>query len=318
MKCPVCELVITDVRDVKDSVPCKGTCKQYFHKSCTDIKDLRSNKGMQLASWKCPNCRPTKIVINADDEPTTCSDITEVKQAILSINETLSSLLTEVTAIKNTQFELQKSVEFCCNKVDDFQSKLAEMDLRVKQVESLKEENANLKSLTASLKNSIEELEQRSRIKNLEIAGIPEKLNENLPSVLNEIAKAVDCSITPSDIDAIHRVAHRNIDNGRPKNIIVALSSRLKKDELLIKARRKHNKGLHTTAIGYPGSPSNIYVNEHLSPSNKMLLRDTKIRASEANYEYVWVRYCKIFVRKNATSPALIINSSSDLSKLVA
>lgn len=316
MKCPICKIVLSESHDVKEIVMCKGNCKHYFHKSCTDFKDLRSTRGVQTSVWKCNDCRSLKNTPSTSEESTITSDLIEVKQVIASINDTLNKVLSEVTIIKNNQLELQKSVDFCCNKVDDFQLKLNSMDDKIKELQILKEENNCLKSLTSSLKSTIEDLEQRSRNKNLELTGIPEENNENLFSLLNEVGKTIGCPIIASDIDTVHRVGHLNANSTRPKNIIVAFTSRAKKEAILNKARLKQKQGIMTTDIGFMNPPSRIYINDHLSPVNKLLLRDAKIKAKETNYKYVWVRHYKVFVRKNETAPIIVINTKSDLNKL--
>lgn len=203
--------------------------------------------------------------------------------------------------------ELKKSVDFCCDKIHDFEAKLNKISDQIKLIEPLQAE-CNL------LKAKVENLEQRSRINNVEIIGVPEKANENLVDIVSNIGKKVNCPVAEHEIDAVHRVTPFNFDKNKPKHIILRFVSRLKKEKFLLNAKTLGN--LTTSSIGFSNNNNKIYVNDHLSPNNKLLLKSTKDKAREKNYKYTWVKNCKIFVRKNETSPIILISRETDLYKL--
>lgn len=96
------------------------------------------------------------------------------------------------------------------------------------------------------------------------------------------------------------------------KTIVVAIHSRYIKDEFVSAARKCT---ITATALGMSGS-SRIFVNEHLTIVNKILLNKIKALAKDKGFAFVWVRGCKIFVRKNEGSPKIQIRTEADLGKL--
>lgn len=62
---------------------------------------------------------------------------------------------------------------------------------------------------------------------------------------------------------------------------------------------------------------SRVYLNVHLTLDNKRILRETKDKARELDYKYVWVNDDGlILIRKNDNSSVLTIRSLDDISRL--
>ncbi|KAI5630985.1 hypothetical protein NE865_16302 [Phthorimaea operculella] len=177
-------------------------------------------------------------------------------------------------------------------------------------------EVSNLKSQISNLQSDLNSVLQRDRLQNLEISGIPDKSKENLTSYMINIGKFIGVEVTANDIEYITRAQPRTKNPNRPKTIIVKLKSRLLKDTI-ISATRKSQKIL-TSDIGITttGEPAQIFINEHLTPSNKLLYLQARKKKKLAHFEFVWVRDGKIFARKNETSPVIPIRSSTDLEKM--
>ena len=98
------------------------------------------------------------------------------------------------------------SVNFCSDKITDFERKLVRLDDYVKKVEGLTLENKNLKSEVQVLGNKVNELDQISRAHNLEILNVAERDNENLRDTLKKIGAYIDYNIPIENIEYIHRV----------------------------------------------------------------------------------------------------------------
>lgn len=100
----------------------------------------------------------------------------------------------------------------------------------------------------------------------------------------------------------------------RPPAIIVKFTRRITKDQLLAAVRAR--RGLTTADIGLAGPATNIYVGDHLTPSNKLLLKQARQLKVDLNYSFLWIRDCKIFLRKNDKSKVIRVQNQSDLDKL--
>ncbi|KAG5862589.1 hypothetical protein JTB14_035937 [Gonioctena quinquepunctata] len=94
----------------------------------------------------------------------------------ISSNEFLKSLKSEIQM-------LRESVDFCSNKVTDFDEKLLKMNEYSEITEKFKMENASMRNDVLELKKQIDNLEYSTRANNVEIHEGPEKNNENLVDV---------------------------------------------------------------------------------------------------------------------------------------
>lgn len=159
---------------------------------------------------------------------------------------------------------------------------------------------SQLKLKYDNLQNDHNFLQQRERIMNLEISGIPEVDGESVHELVIALAQYAGVHISRDDMVHAHRIQPRVSVPGKPKNIIVQLRTSLLKDSIISGIGKK--KGVTTLNIGLAGVSREIYVNEHLTPPYKQLLKQAKETAKSANFQYVWVRNCKIFARKDDTS----------------
>ncbi|KAL4719363.1 hypothetical protein ACJJTC_019492 [Scirpophaga incertulas] len=153
--------------------------------------------------------------------------------------------------------------------------------------------------------------EQRSRLNNVEVKGVPLKTGENLFSIAEALTKAVGYSFPKTQINYIARVP---IHNSKEKLIIITFINRYIKEEFLGAARAK--KILTADDIGFRGNRQRVFVNDHLTQESKNVLTKTKAVAKEKNYSYVWVKHCKIHVGKNDTSRVVIVSTVNDLNKI--
>lgn len=248
-------------------------------------------------------------------------------------NETMRKISDDVSLLKN-QFD---SIKLEMSSINEKQSLLSvDMDSMKDAIDFQSKEHSdlgkrvdnisgNLKSndqVTASMRSEIDDLrselnylQQRERQCNLEIAGIPELAHENLNAYLISIALYSGLQLSSHDVDHITRIQTRTKIPGRPKLIIAKLKSRLLRDSIISGIRKK--KGVTTSNIDIPGETKQIYINEHLTPLNKLLYKNTRDKTKAAKYQHVWVRDGKVFVRKDDSSPALLIRDLIDLKKKV-
>ncbi|XP_047998765.1 uncharacterized protein LOC125236112 [Leguminivora glycinivorella] len=201
---------------------------------------------------------------------------------------------------------LQSAPDYVTAQVEEFASSRQDsQETRLKSIESNVSTYQEQFSRIHTLECTIDKMEQQARSSNLEICNIPEKRGENLLNILNVIGAAIRITFAPSDIVSIHRVPHANPNSTLPKNIIVRLASVTLRDNVLAAFRTA--KGINTTQLALSGPSHKVYLNEHLTLKNKLLLKQTRETASKHGYKYVWVRHASILMRKEDTSPVLAI-----------
>lgn len=272
-------------------------------------KKSGSTKKKEQEETKITRAKPNKKVILSESE----SEEEEEED----MNHVMKSLFADFKKeIKKELKEFEKSMNYNGNKLDDVLKKLSEMECDMKKInekqEMLEAENDNLKMKIKILENSMDEMEQYSRNKNIQVDGIPVQKDENLKEMLMEIGKKIDVNMKKEDIDAIHRVPTRSTKN--PEPIIVQFLTRQMKEELITKSR---GSNLCTEDIGINCSKSSIYINDHLSKMKKQLMFEARQLKKSKNYKFIWSRNGKIFVRKHETSNIIHINSMDDLQKIV-
>jgi len=213
--------------------------------------------------------------------------------------------------------ELQKSVEFLSNKVDDYEVKITGYENTVKTLEesneSLTKDNRVLKQEVSSLKFQIESLEQYNRNKNLEIDGVPNNEGEDIRDVVSTLSELVGVPIDyKMDIQAAHRVPTKRKSGVKP--IIVQFSNRQKRDLFLKKSKSVKIKSTHFN----PHVPeTTVYVNQHLTPYNRELLFKAK-DLKTIGYAFVWPHDGKVLVKRSAGpgDKAVQVTCASDVENL--
>lgn len=205
-----------------------------------------------------------------------------------------------------------RRIEAEVKKIDPLYSMFSQLqtgiDVNSKQIHDLKLENA-------SLKNKVMAVEQRERINNVEISGLPTSHNENVKNICMIIAGKITCNLDEKDILACHRVPTRV--PGKPPNIVVQLRDRALRADFIrsYKLFIKNNNHLFGELVHPSLGQQRIYINEHLCPDMKILRAETKKRALANGFKYIWVDEGQIKVRKDKEKP-IVIKTFNDLTKM--
>lgn len=200
--------------------------------------------------------------------------------------------------------DLQESVKFMSKQYDDM---VKERDELVASNKALVASNKELVAKNAALEKRVANLEQYSRLNNVEIKKVPVTKGENCAAILTAIGDAIDCPISSADLDAIHRVPTKSDD----LNIIARFCCRDKKNDFVRKARKAR---LRTNQIGFSGEEHEpVYVNDHLTHENKILFAMALKLKKEHSWQFLWTDNCLIKARKTCDSKVYRISSEADL-----
>lgn len=289
-----------------DGVQC-SVCKHHLCFSCGGISEAGYRKlgSDRRASWKCPQCKLTP-----NDPASIELVLTELRDMKRQIAN-LCTVVDEFKELKKEISELRASCEYSSAKLDDYDEKFSSMDRRIGEISSLQDAVTSIQNTTIGLKANVEAMEQWTRLSNVEIRGVPLKKNENLFTIAENIGKSTGYQIQRSQINYISRVP----THSKTKNIIISFINRYVKEEYIAAARAF--KELKASDVGFGNDTQKIFVNDHLTPTSKILLSKAKQKANDLGYSYKWVKYGKIHIRKNDTSPVIIISKDSDLNKII-
>ncbi|XP_069362050.1 putative leucine-rich repeat-containing protein DDB_G0290503 [Maniola hyperantus] len=308
------------------------------------------------SNWICPSCRskqpkgdntntPVRGPAGASSETSPSSNITfrrmqpssmsqtqeditldNVKQLMKEeMNILLSKMENNLTKTLDTKTkemfkeinEIKEAMSFINNQYEDLKK---ELQGRLIQVEELKGENNNLKSIVKDLNSRLSTMEQHSRMSNLEIQCLPEYKAENLPNVILQIGKVTGSGITDADIHKCTRVAKIIPGNPRPRSVIVKFSSPRIRDTYLASVinfnkKNKEDK-LNTNHIGIGGEKKPIYVVDHLTSELKKIHASARQTAKKLNYKFVWVKNGRVFLRKSEGSEHIVVRNIEQLEQL--
>lgn len=318
----ICKNCVQPITKKSPGIECMGSCDYSFHLKCVNIsieqhKSITSTPG---TVWKCSSClfndSAKRFSVNSNTSTSRLSSGAGT-EGTSSKTEDVSSSLREMRAELRTfaqkQDDLIASIGFCCGKIDDFEAPLRNIGNFMKQFEILQEENKSLKKRVNTLEGRLNDLEQHSRMNNLEIQGVPERKDEQVFETVEKIISFLGEDAT-GKVTTAHRVQTVKTNNKFPKNIIVEFNSRQFRDKVLTLAKQKRNRsqgpGLKIEELG-----DSIFINEHLTPNNKTLFREAREWAKANNFKYVWVKNGNVLMRKDDISRVKHIKDMTSLEK---
>jgi prefoldin subunit 5 len=302
--------------------------KRKYEEDMSDaFKDFASEIKTTLHSWK-DEIQGNMMQMNSGLESVLKTDLDKLNTSFSEIKAEISDMRQEYQEIKKSmqsldlkhsntmqQVEvLEKSVQFYSDQYELLNKKIESLETGKKNVESMESRIEALANENKLLQLELNSNNQRDRLLNLEIVGVPELKDENLCNIVLLIAKHANVSISPQDVTEVHRITPRIKQQGRPRNIIVKVTSRLLKDNILSGFRKN---AMNNQDLGFQGNVGRVYVNEHLTQYNKFLLKQCRETAKNKGYQYTWTKNGRIFVRKNDLSPAFQVTQEKDFLKIV-
>ncbi|KAI5640194.1 hypothetical protein NE865_07451 [Phthorimaea operculella] len=216
------------------------------------------------------------------------------------------------------------------------------LDILETKVKSLENENIKLKSqveMTTSgsqVKNKFEETitqlrhelndrDQAALLNDIEVTGIPELQSESTVHIITAIAVKLGVKIQEQDIVSAVRVGSKLREETpgqnkgvRPRPIVVRLTRRVLRDELLKQARVR--RGATTSDLGLPPhTPCRFYLNERLTKTNRTLFAKTLEASKNVKphpWKFIWTKDGRVLARRTPTSAVNYIRSPTDINRI--
>ena len=202
------------------------------------------------------------------------------------------------TRVQITEF--QHSLEFLSAKYETLST---EEGASKKELQKLSSRLLELVAKVDRINDALEQLQQYSYQYNVKIVGIPQQevkesaYDTSLLCV--DLFKKIGADVNLQDIDIAHRVpSRRNNDTSAP---IVCKFVRRNSKESIMKHKRETSK---------------------VSPLIRILKQSTHFGRSKGlqrekfSYEYCWTKNSTVYLRKSATSRAIMIKEFGDLQRL--
>lgn len=258
-----------------------------------------------MQSGLCESCIESSKQTNSGTPKTKLNESeTNFEQILQEINKKLEV----VHKMKKTLEDLAETVDFYA---EQYQKLTEFKGMAEKKIVSLEQKNVYLEKYSGALEERICELEERGLERNIEIVGIEKNGNENIHTVVANIAQML--KVNPSDIESAKRVGREKTTENKYQPVVVTLKSKTVRDQWL--ASRK--LVITNDSIYKNESSRRIYINENLTKYKRQLLWNTKLRLREV-YKYFWIQNSKILVRGgNDDSKIYKIGSEKDIDRLL-
>lgn len=320
-------------------------CPKKYHSLCLKLTREENKAIRQIGNkYVCPGCKANKQVIRNDETPVrSCPPNTRSEpanrsddpgaeflnsaQALASLDVPTEVLASFTSAIQQLQrvFENMKremndfttSLNHSSEDVAVFRREISDMKNQLKEQEFYKAEVKNLRAEVIELRQELESREQQRLLKNVEITGLTEASGENLQQVVNTICVKLGVRLDPCDIDDVRRVGLRGGGPGgveRPRPVILTLTRRAPRDQILRAARVR--RGLTTDMLDMTGNPRRVYLNEHLTKTNRILFSKARAAGAQLKFKFVWSSNGNIYMRRSETSSVVRVLSDATLEKL--
>lgn len=296
------------IKSGKQIINCSGKCEGYFHLLCVSKEngkrvEIRPESGEK---WSCKKCmkkrlRDEEVSPNKDAQKKNKNDTImigseseneENLQEIVfdekaSIAEHFRLLLEAMKRQSNSQkSEIKKLTAAVNQKQNEMQEEINENS---ENIVDLRIENAELRKQVSTLECDVNVIKQQRLANTVEISGVLQQKEEQLPKVICMISNAVKVQMKQDDISNVYRKR-----NGK----IIATFREHQTANDLITASFKHK--IDNSTIGLNASTSNnnnskiqnaksgaslkdkkipIFINNALTPMNQWLykrLRDLK------------------------------------------
>ncbi|CAG4973485.1 unnamed protein product [Parnassius apollo] len=316
-KCDYCSKNITKS---KPGLEC-NRCEKLVHlnNQCTGLtnKQLAALKASENLEWNCQDCqektpRRSSIVIPNDDEDD--EYYSESPTIQIEVKKLLGDTSKEVErAIKKEMKDLTQSLQFQSDKMDELLKNIEIMQDNISNLQKknteLNNNNNNLETRVGALEQRIQEIEQQSLHKNIEIHNIPYIENENLPEIVGKVA--IRLNQNACNVKQMKRLTSKN---DRPRPVMIELNSEQTQLAWLA-ASKSISPRITAQEICSHNHSSNvntaIFICEALTQYNKQLLYYAK-QELKNSFRYIWIKKGVLRVRRARESQKPIIIRSAD------
>ncbi|CAK1541706.1 unnamed protein product [Leptosia nina] len=302
-----------------DSVKC-DKCPKIFHKQC--VESVKDPKKAKLLAGCCRKYLHTLIngssSQDSDLSPAFASSPNEViptdfMTELRAVRTEISNMRLEIQAFRSEMAELKPALQACVKKVDDMEQSVLSLETEVEKMKGNFDTMKVLEKNVMELKISLNNKEQECLSNDLEIYGIPEQKNENVFHSFFLYCNKIGVTIREEDAVNVWRPGRSDKDNFRPRPIIVRLTRRALRDEILHSSRiRRHTP----ESPGSLQTAPRIYVNERLTKFNRLLLQKTRENAKKLEWKFTWVKNGRVFVRRTEGSKVKVIRTEDDINSV--
>lgn len=180
-----------------------------------------------------------------------------------------------------------------------------------KELKLMRKEIVKQKEIITVQENRINFLEKQSVENTVHIQNIPVADNEVVDDIVSTITSKLGVKLTTSSIVKAFRKKGRS--KNRPGDILVKFNTASTHDAVLAEAKKKK---LSLLDIGFKGQTDKIFINQELTPSNKLLFFEARNLQKSKGWKFVWEKGGNIYVRKIEGAEAIKLTGIEHLKSI--
>lgn len=274
----------------------------------TDVNNstIRDNKRRRLENSSTPK---TNRSIEFEELKHMLATFVRAQNARLDvIEQKISQVTSQNASIQNTNLEIEKSIAFVSDKLEDLQ----------KNISVLEKDRKNIATQIDKIEFNIESVEKSVRKTSLEIRNVPKIRGENKETLFGYIhafSNKINYPLELSKLRDVYRLPSKAEVN--TSTLIAEFENTLVKSKITeaIKNYKKQNTKEHISCqllgINQPNTP--IYTSDFLTNKAKRLHYLAREAAKTLDYAYCWVANGNVFLRKKEGDLAIHIKNEAQL-----
>ncbi|CAG9790221.1 unnamed protein product [Diatraea saccharalis] len=320
-----------------------GSCLLKFHKACLGIPE----KSQIGKNWVCLACKrnlrkgdnsetpvkglcdertaeapshggvtldaPPGVVVETDPESEVAACTPSDVKGLLEFRQLFAECMSEMREFRKELMSLHSSFKAVTERQDLMDSRLDGMALKLEELEGRLAAGApsrvvELERVVSELRGELNMRDQDALLADLDVGSVPEEKGENVTHTVTALALRLGITLEERDVVFAERVGAPPAAGGRARRIVVRLSRRGLRDEVLRAARTRRNLEA--------SNGTRIYINERLTRHNRQLFLRVREGCRQRNWRYCWTRHGCIFARQSDGQRVLRFRSDADLERI--
>ncbi|KAI5721055.1 hypothetical protein M8J77_015336 [Diaphorina citri] len=312
-----------------------GVCGGGLHYGCSTVSEAswRSMSNPNKAKWRCGECRGRSnyLLQRTDSNNSLSGNLTDggsSRESSKRKDETVT--LSKIEALLEVKFksfkdDIEKSLEYMSGTVEDLSKTFKDLQQKVTTMENkqskLESQNQELMKRVKKLETFVQDMAQEGNLTKVEIAGIPQDVQDCASFTEKVLEKARLNTIVKRGDYQIEKI-ERTVKQGttpQTKSMIKGLIINFKTKDMrnsVLDILKKEKPRLDTAGISGQQPPIPIFINEYLTPYLKKVFYEAKKIKNDKKYEYLWVKNGQILLKKQKDSKVTRLTCLEDLAKI--
>lgn len=306
------------------------SCNKDLHYACSIQRSTWAAKSEQKKrEWECALCRARKEKEKSqgkdnNEELATNQEVNlnEIFSLLQKNSKTLADTAAEIKSLSNKLDQNNKKITSLENQLIAKDKQMENLEKKFQSLEDkynemvttrsgVGEGNEETAGVIDQLRSELVQLQQRSRIKNIELQNVPQQPEEDIEAIVIKAAQILGVNVTEQNIESAHRLP--KVKNKHPP-IIVQFNSRKIKEDFL----KKRKKTMTQDNLIGNGNGDLIYVKENLCKFYRNLEMETRKKfKKEREWKFVWYKNYSINIRRNEDSAIYKIRHYGDLEEML-